>query len=582
MAVRVFRAHDQWSLSLTRQASVYIVTYESETNEMKIAMGVLVLVVLLVGLVFSMPFLIDLNTYQDQYKPIIEEALNRKVQLQDIRLTIWPRIGARVAGFSVLDDPVFGSGEFASLSSLDVGVKLGPLLNGTVEVEEITLHEPVITVIKNKKGVLNASTIGRKGLAISETPSRAPIPSTEGPLKILAMLAVDRVSITGGKLTYRDLSAAKPTEYVLQDIDLLLTSVRLGQTPSLHLDTVVQPLNLPVKLDGTFGPLKDTTDIEAINFQLGLGKTDFTVTGKAAGHNATVNISSAVINTANLPVSLPLKEPIDITNLNIAADVHGQEARLNALSLQVFDGQVKGQGKLIAGSDAPPFNGTLSIQGVQLSSVMKAVTETALSISGTAGTDFVLKGRGFSMPDLSKALEGTGHVAVKDGKIEGVNLLREALTILRIAGVVSDDPNATVFSTVEADLAVNEGIVQVQRLLMDSHDFQATGGGTLDFDQKLNLTIKIHLSQDLSQKIAGLSPVAKLAVKEGRLVLPLTIGGTIQTPSYGLDMKGVGANVQEQVKQKVEKTVNGLLRGTTTPQDLQQQGQELLKGLLGR
>jgi len=44
----------------------------------------------------------------------------------------------------------------------------------------------------------------------------------------------------------------------------------------------------------------------------------------------------------------------------------------------------------------------------------------------------------------------------------------------------------------------------------------------------------------------------------------------------------VGANVQEQVKQKVEKTVDGLLRGKTTPQDLQQQGQELLKGLLGR
>jgi AsmA protein len=549
---------------------------------MKIAMGVLVLVLLLVGLVFSLPFLIDLNKYQDQYKPLIEEALNRKVQLQDIRLTIWPRIGARVAGFSVLDDPAFGAGQFASLSSLDVGVKLGPLLSGKIEVEEVTLREPVITVIKNKNGVLNASTIGRKGVAISDTPSRAPIPSTEGPLKILALLAVDRVSISGGKLTYRDLSADRPTEYALQDLDLQLSSVRLGQTPSVHLDAVVQPLNLPVKLDGTFGPLKDTTDIDAINIQLGVGKTDFTITAKAAGHDARVNISSAVINTADLPVALPLKEPIDITNLHIAAEVKGQETRLNALSLQLFDGQMKGQGKLIAGSDRPPFNGTLDIQGVQLGSALKAVAETALSISGTAGADFALKGRGFSMPDLTRALEGTGHVAVKDGRIEGVNLLQEAVAILQIAGIAIDDPNATVFSTIETDLAIHEGIVHVQRLLMDSHDFQATGGGTVGFDQKLNLTVKLNLSQDLSRKIAGLSPVAKLALKEGRLVLPLTIGGTIQTPSYGLDMKGVSANIQEQVKQRMEDTVNGLLKGTTKPQDLQQQGQELLKGLLGR
>ena len=119
---------------------------------MKIAIGLLVLVVLIVGIVLALPFLIDLNKYQDQYKPLIEEALNRKVQLQDIRLTIWPRIGARVAGFAVLDDPAFGSGPFASLSSLDVGVKLMPLLSGKVEVEEITLRQPVITVIKNKNG----------------------------------------------------------------------------------------------------------------------------------------------------------------------------------------------------------------------------------------------------------------------------------------------------------------------------------------------------------------------------------------------------------------------------------------------
>jgi len=549
---------------------------------MKILMGLLAVVVLIVGLVLSLPFLIDLNKYQDQYKPLIEEALNRKVQLQDIRLTVWPRVGARVAGFAVLDDPAFGSGPFASLSSLDVGVKLIPLLSSKVEVEEITLRDPVITVIKNKNGVLNVSTIGRKGVPVPEAPSRAPVPSTEGPLKILAMLAVDRVSIDGGKLTFRDLSAAKPTEYVLQDMELLLRDVRLGQTPSLYFGSLVQPFNMPVKLDGTFGPLKETMDIDAINFQLGVGKTDFTITGKAAGHDATINISSPVINTANLPIALPLKKPVDIKNFHLAAEVKGQEARLNSLSLQLFDGQVTGQGKLIAGSDVPPFNGGVAVQGVQLGSALDAVAETPVTISGTAGADLTLKGRGFSMPDLTKALEGTGHMAVKDGKIEGVNLLQEAMSILKVAGVTLDNPKATAFSTIETDLVIKQGIVNVQRLLMDSHDFQATGGGTIGFDQTLNLGVTLNLSQGLSQKIAGASPAARLALKEGRLSLPLTIGGTVQAPSYGLDMKGLTGAVQEQVKKKAEEAIGGLLKGTTKPQDLKQQGRDLLKGLMGR
>src|SRR5512134_3804578 len=143
---------------------------------MKIVGVLLVVLVLLVGGILSLPFLIDLNKYQDQYKPLIEDALNRKVQLQDIRLTIWPQIGARVAGFTVLDDPAFGSSPFTSLTSLDVGVKFMPLFGGKVEVEDITLRDPTITIIKNEKGVLNISTIGRTGVELPKTPSRAPIP----------------------------------------------------------------------------------------------------------------------------------------------------------------------------------------------------------------------------------------------------------------------------------------------------------------------------------------------------------------------------------------------------------------------
>ena len=549
---------------------------------MKILIGLLVLVVLLVGVVLALPFLVDLNRYQDQYKPLIEDALNRKVQLQHIGLTVWPRIGARVTGFTVLDDPAFGSGQFASLSSLDVGVKLMPLLSGKVEVEEITLSQPVITVIKNKNGVLNVSTIGRKGIAVPEKPSRAPIPSTEGPLKLLALLAVDRVSIDGGKLTYRDLSAAKPTEYVLQDMEVLLRNVRLGQTPNLHFLSLVQPFKMLVKLDGTFGPLRETMDIDAINFELGVGKTDFTITGSAAGNDANINITSPVINTANLPVELPLKKPVDIKNLQIAAEVRGQEAKLNSLSFQLFDGQAKGQGKLIAGSDAPPFKGGVTVQGVQLGPALNAVAETPISISGTAGADLSLQGKGFSMPDLTKALEGTGHMAVKDGKIEGVNLLQEVVSALKVTGISLDNAKATAFSTIETDLAIKQGIINVQRLLMDSRDFQATGGGTIGFDQKLNLAVNLNLSQDASQKLAAASPVVKIAMKDGRLSFPLTITGTAQAPSYGVDLKGVTGRVHQHVQKKVEEAVDGLIKGTKTPEDLKKEGQELLKGLFGR
>ncbi len=549
---------------------------------MKIAIGLLAVLVTVVGAILALPFLIDLNKYQDQYKPLIEDALNRKVQLQDIRLTIWPRIGARVAGFTVLDDPAFGPNPFTSLASLDVGVKLMPLLSGKVEVEDIMLRDPVVTVIKNKNGVLNVSTIGRTGAELPNAPSRAPIPSTEGPLKILALLAVDRVSIVGGTLTYRDLSAVEPVEYVLKDLQFLLKSVHLGQSPSLHLTTLVQSLNLPVTLDGTFGPLRETTDIDAINLQLSLGKTVFTIAGSTAGRDAKVNVNSPTINTTHLPIALPLKKPVELKNVEISAAVKGQDAHLSNFSFQLFDGQVKAQGGLTSGSDSLPFTGKVTIHGLQLGPALDALAAPSVSISGTAGADLALQGRGFSMQDLSKSLEGISHVAVKDGRIEGVNFLQEAFSLLKVAGISLDDPKATVFSTIETDLAIKEGMVNVQRILMDSHDFQATGNGTVGFDQTLNLKVMLNLSQALSQKIADSSPAARFALIEGRLNVPLLITGTVQAPSYGLDSKALTARVQEQVKEKVKEAIGDLLKDSTKPGDLKQKGQNLLKGLLGR
>jgi AsmA protein len=203
-------------------------------------------------------------------------------------------------------------------------------------------------------------------------------------------------------------------------------------------------------------------------------------------------------------------------------------------------------------------------------------------MSGTANAELALSGRGFTQPDLVKALAGTGHVAVREGSIEGINLLQQASVLLKVVGVSLENVKATAFSTIESDFAIKQGLVGVQRLLMDSHDFQATGGGTIGLDQSLNMKLNLHLSQALSQKIAAGSPIARVALTGGRLSLPLIITGSLKAPSYGLDTKMFAGKVQDQVKEKVKGAVGDLLKGNAKPEDLKQQGKDLLKGLFGR
>ena len=623
---------------------------------MKIIVAILVLLLFLAGALLSLPFLIDLARYQDQYKPLIEDALNRKIKLQGIRLTIWPRIGARVRGFTVLDDPAFSSTAFASLDSLDIGVKLRPLLSGQVEVEEIILRDPTISVIKNENGILNVSTIGPK--ASAPTAARPETPPGD-PLQALALLAVDRLTIDGGQLAYRDLSAKAVAEYHVQDLHLTLNSVRLGEMPTIHFSSTVEPSHVPVTLDGSFGPLAQAVELKQYGFRIGLGRIALNVRGALVGGKLTATISSPFIDSADVPVRLPLTKPVQIKDLLIIAtapyplkpgvpaiemgevsslalgvvmgnsvidvkgsllqghaklalaspsintadlpvetgikkpvvlktlhanaDLKGQDARLSHLSFQLFDGLVKAQGAISTGSPAPPFNGQVTLQGVQVGPALEALNpDKRISLNGTAAADIAMAGRGFTMTDLTDALEGSGHMEIKDGKVDGTNVLQEALTLLKVAGLSLDHTKFTAFSTAETDFSIKQGTVNVQKLLLDSRDFQATGGGTIGFDQRLNLVMNLNLSPAMSQKIVGSSSLGKLALKDGRLKLPLLITGTVQDPSYGLDMKSLTGKAQEQIREKAKEAVKGLLEGTTKPEDLKKQGEDLLKGLLGQ
>jgi AsmA protein len=602
-----------------------------------------ILLILIVVMVMLVPFLVDLSAYESQYRPLIEEALNRKVAFKDIRLTIVPQVGVRLRDFTIFDDPAFSGGAFASLSSLDVGVKIWPLLKRRVEVQEIALRDPVIMIIKNAEGVLNTSTLGKKGPA-QAGPSAVP-PSVEAPLHVLTLLAVDQVSIKDGQLIYKDQSASKPTEYVLQKLKLSLQGVGLGSTAVLRASTTLQPVNLLLTVDGSFGPLQETLDLATFIFNVGIGKSFFEIKGNAIGGNVRMAVSSPSVSTADLPVALPLTKPVELRNLHVAAegnasrihfgsvdfmvplgknaltvkgnsvgeqtslkltalavntadlpfalplkkpieatDVQGtaeldsSRIRLQNLSFNLFGGSTTTSGLLTMQGHPPPFEGRLSLQGVQLGPVFEALGSDKVAISGAAAAQFVLQGRGFSVPDLTNALEGTGQLAVKEGKIEGINLLKEAAALLRAAGIRQDLANATVFSLIDMKLATRRGIITVERLLMDSHDFQTIGAGTIGFDKSMKMRVSLNLSEALSRSIVSASPIAKLTMTKGRIAVPMIITGTTDAPVYSLDAETVGVKAQEQVKEKLGELLKekGGGRGTI------EKGEETLKKLFGQ
>jgi len=157
---------------------------------------------LLVLIIFSLPFLLDLNRYRDQYLPILEQTLHRKIEVEDVRLTLFPKLGVQLRNVVIADDPTFSSTPFLTVPSVQVVVQWKPLLQRKVQVENVVIEGPVVQVIRSKNGDLNTATIGKSpssGTALSE---KAEFKNSVSPL--LGVFAVEQFSMTGGSLQYED------------------------------------------------------------------------------------------------------------------------------------------------------------------------------------------------------------------------------------------------------------------------------------------------------------------------------------------------------------------------------------------
>jgi AsmA protein len=305
----------------------------------------------------------------------------------------------------------------------------------------------------------------------------------------------------------------------------------------------------------------ELADVPDFGLALVMGDSTADIQGTLKGGLAHATIASQSLNTGDLPIAVPLKKSVRISGLQATLEGTAQEARLNNLVFEVFGGAVKGQGRMGLGSVAPPFQAKFAAEGLKLGA---------------------MKGRGLTMPDLTKALEGTGAIALKNGTLQGLKLMQEVTALLKVAGLPPEEIKATVFSGMNGDFVVRQGLVTVQRLLVDSPDFQATGNGTIGLDQSVHLRMNMNLSPSLSRRIATASPIAHIALSEGRLSVPLLIDGTIQSPSYRLDTRMFTGKIQEQAKRKAREAVEELLEGKTDSEDLRQQGKSLLKDLFRR
>jgi len=526
-----------------------------------IAVGVLIVLLIVV------PFFIPVN----QFKPTIEEkasaALGRKVQLGNLSLSLLH--GALSAqDLSVGDDPKFSPSPFLTAKSLSVGVEIMPLIfSKQLNVTDIVIDEPQVTLLKNAAGVWNYSSIGASSSAPATTEAKPAAATTPAASSATPDISVKKLELKNGKIvvgsttsqqrnTYDHVNV-KASDFSLNSKFPVTVSADLPGGGSLKLDGDVGPMD---KSDSTMTPMNAKLHVASLNLastgildpSLGLGgiaDVDTTVAndGGFAQTNGTVKLSKALFVQGGSPSGVPLN-----VDYSTKYDLRKNSGVLNPSTIKIgnatahLNGTYAAQGETTAvdlkvngdGMPAKDLEAFLPAIGVHL--------PTGASLTaGTLSTNLNVKG-----PTNKLVTDGT--IGLYSAKLSGFDLGSKMSAVSALTGLKTSKDLDIEKLTTNVHMAPN-GLRAENFIAVVPSVGNMTGAGTLDAKNNLDFKMAATLTGGaigaMGSAGAGVGSLvgalggSKASGCKGGTTIPFQIQGTASDPKFVPDVGGAAANM---------------------------------------
>lgn len=549
-----------------------------------------VVVGLLLGIVLVISFVFDPNQYRDEIIHLVKEKTGRDLKIgKKIGWSFFPRLGIEAGGLELSNAAGFGKEPFASIDSAGVRVEFMPLLRRQIAVDSVYLHGLTLNLAKNATGRNNWQDIAERD-AKTETPS----PPTQGSGKLpLEGISVGRLDIRRANINWRDdtagsllairnleLSTGKFISGEPFDLRLGLELTRDKAAPvkiALQSRLAVAPDTLKLsKLDLKLDDSRLTGNLDihnfaspALRFDLALDKIDldrYLGPDKAPAKTAETNKTAAGAPT-ELPLSslrsLDVKGSFRIQDFK-ALNLKSQDAHIvvnakNGLitlgpnQAKLYGGTYRGETVVDVRAKVPQLKMDDKLQQVQIGPLLKDM-QLFDHFTGTGNISLKLAGQGFDATQIKKSLNGTANLAFRDGKIEGVDLIKvieQARALYEAArgkpvAVKAKQSDATVFKSLTGNVIVGNGVARNDDLVLDGANLRANGRGSADLvREQLDYRLKVT--------------VAEAAERRGTTV-PVLVTGSFANPSYNVDFgELLKQEAQKQIDKQLQKGLEDLL-----------------------
>jgi AsmA protein len=528
-----------------------------------------IVVGVLIVLVLVAPVLIPVN----QFRPTIEQkasaALGRKVEVGNLSLSLFS--GALEAdNLSIADDPKFSNSPFLTAKSVKVGVELIPLIfSKTLNVTDVTIDSPQVSLIRNAGGEWNYSSFGASAAkSQAQTPPPAATPSAPASSSSSGeQFSVQKLELKNGRITVGSTASQKRSTY--DNVSVVASNVSLTSKFPVTV-TADLPGGGNFKVDGTAGPINQTNSVlTPLSAKLTVNSLNMASTGfldPSAGLggildlNATLESQNGVSETkgsAKLSKALliaggsPSSEPVTI-DFHTKYDLVKNTGVLDPSTLKIGSAVTN-----LSGTYEVPAEGAIlhiKVNGQNMPAKDLEAFLPALGVNmpkgaslqaGTLNTDLNLSGP-------TNKLVTTGNVGLFNAKLAGFDLGSKLSAISSLTGVKSGKDLEIQKMTSNVRMAP-EGIQATNFDAVVPAVGTLVGGGTINSKNALDFKMAATLTDVLGE--AG-SPVGSTGALVGKLgggggskncksqtTVPFQIQGTTSDPKFIPDVGGLAAGM---------------------------------------
>ena len=193
-----------------------------------------------------------------------------------------------------------------------------------------------------------------------------------------------------------------------------------------------------------------------------------------------------------------------------------------------YKGRYDGNMRLDARGKTPAISVNEHLAGVDLEPLVTDFLEQDL-IFGKGDVALKLKAKGLSPDQAVATLNGTVGLAVTNGGVKGVDLVKliKAQGLQQAENIAPDALDQTAFTRLSASGRVHNGVLDTKDLLLDSAQLDVTGQGKVDL---------VHQTQKLRLGAKPQKELAKLLGDLGNETIPVVIGGTFAKPTFKVDL----------------------------------------------